>query len=88
MWRTMFMTSVAVLMLAGCNEPGREPGDDPTRGDEGPTAGRPASNPSETVDESGLSGGRTSDMGEQSSDGEGTLDGSSDEVTSPVPDTQ
>lgn len=88
MWRTICMTSLAVLMLAACNEPGREPGDDPTRGDEGPTAGRPASDPSDTVDESGLSGGRTSDMGEQSSDTRGTLDGSSDEITSPAEDPQ
>jgi hypothetical protein len=84
MWRTSILTSVALLVLSGCNEPGREPGDDPTRGDEGPTAGRPATDPSQTVDQSGLSGGRTSDMGEQASDSDGALDGSSDEITSPA----
>lgn len=84
MWRSTLITGVALMMLAGCNEPGREPGDDPNRSDEGPTAGRPASDPSQTVDDSGLSGGRTSDMGEKSADGNGTLDGSSDETTSPA----
>ena len=84
MWRSTLITSVAVMLLTACNEPGREPGDDPNRGDEGPTAGRPATDPSQTVDDSGMSGGSTSDMGEKSSDGNGTLDGSSDKSTSPA----
>jgi hypothetical protein len=88
MLRTSIWTSVAILVLAGCNEPGREPGDDPTRSDEGPTAGRPATDPSQTVDQSGLSGGRTSDMGEQATDSDGALNGSSDEITSPAQEPQ
>ncbi len=86
MLRSCFLTTLllaSVLASAGCYGPDREPGDDPARSDEGPTAGRPESNPSQTVDESGLSGGRTTDMGEQADDSNRTLDGPSDEVTEP-----
>ena len=61
----MFVRTVSISMLmlfsAACYGPDREPGDDPTRADEGPTAGRPKTDPYETVDQSGPSGGRTTD---------------------------
>ena len=84
MYRAILLASWIAVSTAGCYGPDREPGDDPNRSDEGPTAGRPESNPAETVDESGLSGGRTSDMGESADDSNTTLDGTSDEVTAPA----
>ena len=84
MFRFILYAGITALSTTGCYGPDREPGDDPTRSDEGPTAGRPESNPSETVDKSGLSGGRTTDMGETADDANTTLDGTSDEVTAPA----
>ena len=84
MFRSILLASLLGLSTAGCYGPDREPGDDPNRSDEGPTAGRPESNPTQTVDESGLSGGRTTDIGESADDSNPTLDGTSDEVTAPA----
>jgi hypothetical protein len=84
MYRAVLLASLIGMFTAGCYGPDREPGDDPSRSDEGPTAGRPESNPSQTVDESGVSGGRTTDAGENVDDGNGTLDGTSDEITAPA----
>jgi hypothetical protein len=53
--------SMLMLLSVACYGPDREPGDDPTRADEGPTAGRPKTDPYDTVDRSGPSGGRTTD---------------------------
>jgi hypothetical protein len=84
MFRAILLASLLTLSTTACYGPDREPGDDPNRSDEGPTAGRPESNPAETVDESGLSGGRTTDVGESADDSNTTLDGTSDEVTAPA----
>ncbi len=77
----VLLASFFVLSAPGCYGPDREPGDDPRRSDEGPDGGRPETDPKQTVDESGWSGGRTTDMGEKADDGNSTLDGASDEVT-------
>ena len=84
MFRAIVLASLLTLSITACYGPDREPGDDPNRSDEGPTAGRPESNPAETVDESGLSGGRTTGIGESADDSNTTLDGTSDEVTAPA----
>ena len=70
-----------VLAAPGCYGPDREPGDDPRRSDEGPDGGRPETDPKQTVDKSGWSGGRTTDIGEKADDCNSTLDGARDEVT-------
>jgi hypothetical protein len=83
--RTLLLAAMLAVSATGCHGPDREPGDDPNRADEGPTAGRPASNPQETVDQSGPAGGQTSDMNEATEDSGGTLDGTSDEITQSEP---
>lgn len=70
-----------VVFTSGCYGPDREPGDDPSRSDEGPDGGRPETDPGQTVDKSGWSGGRTTDMGEKADDGNTTLDSASDKAT-------
>lgn len=79
--RTLLLASLSLFFATACYGPDREPGDDPTRSDEGPTAGRPETDPAETVDKTGYGQGRSTDMGSDADDGNGTLDGASDEVT-------
>jgi hypothetical protein len=81
------VTVVASLFLctlaAGCGpDDGREPGDDPMRADEGPTAGRPVT---EAVPPRDASGGAEPRDTEEAAPGEshGTLDGPSEETTTP-----
>jgi hypothetical protein len=78
-----FLLSCLLIFSAGCYGPDREPGDDPTRSDEGPRGGKPESNPYETVDPKGISGGGTTDTNEAAKDDRGTLDGTSDETLAP-----
>ena len=76
--------TVAILMLTGCGRDGREPGDDPTRADEGPTAGRPATDPSENVQQKDASGVTQSDeVAGAPPDTRGSQDGPPEETTSP-----
>jgi hypothetical protein len=78
------MLSVLVtLFVAGCYGDGREAGDDPTRSDEGPTAGRPETDASQVVEPKDMGGGARKP--EEVDDGRGTLDGSSDELQSAEP---
>jgi hypothetical protein len=80
---TAVMSALVALMLAGCYGEGREPGDDPTRSDEGPTAGRPETDASQKVEPKDMGGGAR--QPEAIDDGRGTLDGSSDELQSAEP---
>jgi hypothetical protein len=80
---TVIASLILCSVVAGCGrDDGREPGDDPTRSDEGPTAGRPVTEAVPPKDASG--GAEPRDM-EEAAPGEsrGTLDGPSEETTSP-----
>lgn len=81
--RSIALSSFCMLFSLGCYGPDREPGDDPRTGDEGPLAGRPESDPRETVDNAGWGGGRSTDLGDKADDADGTLEGTSDELTYP-----
>jgi hypothetical protein len=61
MFTRAVVLSALMLAAGACYGPDREAGDDPARADEGPTAGRPATDPYQTVDKAGASGGRTTD---------------------------
>jgi hypothetical protein len=82
--RTIVAASVVLcIFAAGCGrDDGREPGDDPTRADEGPTAGRPVT---EAVPPKDASGGAEPADIEEAAPGKsrGTLDGPSEETTAP-----
>jgi hypothetical protein len=85
MKRTYLLSCLALTLMwgvSGCGPDGREAGDDPTRADEGPTAGRPTTDPSSTVDRPDASGGgqAVDESARVPDDGRGTLDGSSDEA--------
>jgi hypothetical protein len=87
--RGIAMLWLCAVAASGCNGDGREAGDDPTRSDEGPTAGRPATDPGENRqprDASGVPDTRANTRDSAAaSPGEtrGTLDGPSDETTVP-----
>lgn len=74
--RTLFSLLATMLFVAGCTDPGREPGDDPTSNNESPGEGRPADPRHRQPGEEPLpaTGSDTSS---------GTQDGPSDEVTAP-----
>jgi hypothetical protein len=61
MFSRAFVLAMLMSTSGACYGPDREAGDDPDRADEGPTAGRPRSNPYDTVDKPGAGGGRTTD---------------------------
>ncbi len=77
----LVLSCFSLLVMTACYGPDREPGDDPRSATEGPDGGRPETDPKQTVDKPGMGGGRTTDIGEKADDGNGTLDGASDEVT-------
>jgi len=76
--------AVVAFVLAGCSRDGREPGDDPTRSDEGPTAGRPATDPSENVQQPDASGvTQSDDVAGAPPDQRGSQDGPAEETVAP-----
>jgi hypothetical protein len=69
----------ALGFLAACHGPGQEAGDDPTRNNEGPGQGRPLDMDEGTPTAQQPADQSPADNGRK----RGTLDGSSDEATSP-----
>ena len=84
--KSLIVSALLALCLAGCYGEGREPGDDPTRSDEGPDGGRPEIDASQKVEPKDMGGGAREP--EAVDDGRGTLDGSSDELQSAEPKQQ
>ncbi len=82
--RTVLLSALLAPLLMACNAPNREPGDDPNRADEGPTAGRPATDAHQSVEPKDPSGGADGDAINTPEDGRGTLDGTSDEIAAPA----
>ena len=82
--RTVLLVALLAPMLTACNAPDREPGDDPNRADEGPTAGRPTTDAQQSVEPKDASGGGDDDFVNAPEDGRGTLDGTSDEIAAPA----
>lgn len=81
--KSAVLGALVAMSITGCNDDGREPGDDPTRADEGPTAGRPEVDASQKAEPKDMGGGAREP--EEIDDGRGTLDGSSDELKSAEP---
>jgi hypothetical protein len=84
--KPMLISAVVAMALSGCYGEGREPGDDPTRSDEGPDGGRPEVDPRQQAEPKDMGGGAPAPA--DVDDGRGTLDGSSDELQSPEPPPQ
>lgn len=81
--KSVLVSGLLALCLAGCYGDGREAGDDPNRSDEGPDGGRPAVDATQTAEPKDMGGGARAP--ETVDDGRGTLDGSSDELQSAEP---
>jgi hypothetical protein len=74
--RMLFSLLATTLFIAGCTDPGREPGDDPTRNNESPGEGRPA-------DPRHRQPGDEPHPASGADNSRGTQDVPSDEVTAP-----
>lgn len=72
--RALFSLIATLLMVVGCTEPGREPGDNPATNNESPGEGRPADPRHRQPND---------EPNPASTDGRGSQDGPSDEVTAP-----
>jgi hypothetical protein len=77
--RPLLSLVCGVVLLSGCHGPGREAGDDPTRNDEGVDQGRPID---DAARQPGDPPAQNTDA-QNTDDGNGTLDGASQETTTP-----